>query len=527
MAKARKTPLEVAQAQARISKLRASKAADDLQATRDKAHKFYLNDNLKSTRKRRTGSTTPSQAERDMTTSDRRKGIQKSRQKVMESPLVCGMVQTLVDNIVGTGYKLNMKSGNEDFDKEVERRWNLAKDKLDVRKVRPWGRLLRMWQYRKTIDGDVGINLVDGGETKISRGRGKKRPTMRLSYVQTIEGERIFKDWNTQDDVGVTFDKMGRPTKYWIGQRQNTTAKPIIPKGKSAKPKTKSKGIPAKNFILYAHYPHERAERARGVSMLLQNLNVFADMEETLDAMRIKVKNEAFMGLKFKMDAGPEGKIFPNEQTKESEDGVKRSHVNMVPGMNLNMAENEDADVLESKSPNSEFMPFYRMMMRYAGTRFGLPLEMILFDFSETNYSGGRALLELAKKRFKVEQEDLRSVASRVFQWWLAREIKHNDLPVPNGIKDTAWTHRWGVPGWPYLDPVKSANANTINLSNALTTRREIREDLGYDDWEDIPEQLEHEQKELDDREIKYGVGLSGQEIVNMDDSDEPMGNKK
>ena len=491
----RKSRIEAATDRATLAKLNRETASDKLKAEQ---YKFYLNDNIKSTRKRRVGSSVPASAERDMSSSDRKKALQLSRQKVMESPLVMGIVQTLVDNIVGSGFMLNMKTKNADFNEEVESRWKLAKDRLDVRGVRSWFKLLRMWQYRKTIDGDVGLNLVDGG-----MGINNEK----LSYVQTIEAERIHKtEISDIADTGIDFDKRGKPKKYYVGARDKTKS------GNTKNPK----GIAARDFILYANYPHERAERARGVSMLLQNLNLFADVEEIIDAMRLKVKNEAFMGIKFKMDAGPDGQIFPGTTSKTNEDGVKRKTVKLVPNLNLNMAENEDAEVLESKSPNAEFMPFARMLIRYAGSRFGLPLEMILFDFSETNYSGGRALLELSKRRFRVEQKELQIVASRVFTWWLSREIKHNKLEVPSDINGTHWAHRWGVPGWPYLDPMKSANANALNLANGTTSRSRILEDTGENDFDDLAEQISREQKLMEKLGIKYAIGMSGQEIVGL-----------
>ena len=519
----RKPPITAAKERRDLALINAEISQAELNALKNERYKLYLNDNLRNTRKRRPGYSIPGNPERDMSATDRQTGMSKARQKCMESPLVMGMVQTLVDNIVGCGFKLNMKTGNDVYDKEVEGRWELRKDKLDIRGMRPWFKLQRMWQFRKTIDGDVGVHLVDGGIAEASEAEmqvGTDGESYTLSYLQTIEADRIYKE-TTATDEGVEFDANGRPTKYFVSKR----AKADIELG-SSKDGNKPQTIPASQFILYANYPHERAERKRGISMLLQNLNIFEDLEEILDAMCQKVKNEAFMGIKFKTEIGPDGSLFGTEATsdKTAEDGVTRKTVKMVPGLNLNLSPGEDADVMESKSPPGEFIAFYRMMLRYAGTRFGLPLEMMLFDFADTNYSGGRALLELAKKRFKVEQEEMKGLCDRIFHWWLAREIKYNGLIVPGDVRGWHWTHRWGMPGWPYLDPVKSATANTIDLANATTSRTRILDDEGYGDFEELVETLRKEQDMLNAAGIAVSIGQPGQKISgDQQDKDEDV----
>ena len=471
--------------------------------------KALKNSALQPSRKRPTGSTTPGTPERDMTHLDRRTALAKARQRVEESPIVSGILQRLADNVVGTGFRLIMATGDKELDREIQHRWNMAKDKLDIRGIRTWGGLGQMWYIRRKVDGDIGVNMVDGGIYDDGTTR---------SYLESLESDRIYKNLSNYKDTGIDFDGVGRPVRYWVGPRREI-GDPAPTPGIAA-----VKSLSARNFILYASYLGHRAERARGVSELLENLNAFTDLEQIMDAVIQKVKNESFMGLKFEIAPGPDGSIFgASESTKTSEDGKTRRHVKLVPGMNVKTEKGETVDVIESKSPNGNFMPFIRFLLRYMGTRWGLPLELMLCDFSDTNYSGGRALLQCAKKRFVVEQHELGAVCSRIFRWWLAREIKYNGLEIPKEIADKKkqWSHQWGYPGWPYLDPSKEIKAYAEAIANGLTSRQAVLAEIGDQDIEDIAKQLGEEEKLFTEEGATITIGQPGASTAPAEGDDE------
>jgi len=485
----------------RLNRERALTQIEQERLTRKKLKqaKAYLNRNLRSTRRRRRGWTTPGTPDRDMSKTDRQSAMAMARQKVEEMPLALGIVQTLADNIIGRGFRLSARTADKDFNAEVEKRWQMACEKLDIRGVRGWGQLQRMWYMRKFIDGDCGIRLIDGGN----------EDERALSYVATYEAERIYKQHGTQDD-GVEFDRFGRPTKYYVGPRVKSKT--------DTKSKTeKGKAVPAKDFILYANYPHERAERARGVTQFLQSFALLEDLDRTTEAMVQKVENEAFIGLKFTTEPSTDGAgPFGGEvlSTQDDEEGTSRQHVKIVPGLNLNLIPGEDADVMESKSPNSEFIPFIRFILRHIGASVGLPLELLLMDFSDTNYSGGRALMEIAKKRYQIEQAEMERISSRIYQWWLSREVKYNGLEVPKKIKASFWKHSWGKPGWPYLDPMKEVQAQGLMIDRGLKSRQDVLSELGESDFEDVATQISRENELMEELNLPRIIGIPGVTVL-------------
>ena len=487
-------------------------------------HQLSANANLNATRLRPSGPSYPQSAGTDITRHDREKAMSMARKKYADSPIVAAMVQTLSDNIVGTGLELVMKTNDADYNREVQARWDMAKDQLDVRGIRAWGDLNGLWYRRHYIDGDVLVNLLDGGKAKDSDGNEVEGSATR-SLVQTIEADRCYQQEVVSGDSGIEYDAVGRPYRYWIGGYDpGTQARDTNPKPHDAR-----------HIVYYANFPQDRADRQRGVSQMVQSFNMLTDIEQILEAMLQKVKDEAFMGLMFKTEGPASVDPFGSAATTDNvtiEDGTQRKAVKMVPGLNLNMRPNETAEMLESKTPGGEWVPYIRFMCRLLGAAQGVPLEMFLMDFAETNFSGSRVLVELAKRRFGVEQRKLARVCSRIFQWWLAREIKYNGLQKPNeptggidgerkALAPREWAHEWIMPGFPYIDPLKetqakiaAVNAGMDTLTNVIGKRGDGR------DFDSVAMERKQELDRLAELGVPVTAGMPGQVVINPDEDD-------
>jgi len=438
----------------------------------------YQNDNLKISRKRRLGITTPGSAERDMPTSDRRKAMAMARQRVEESPIYQAIVNARVNNIVGREYRLMMRSGDAAWDTEVEAWWALQKDRLDIRGMRTWGQLLRSWQARHDVDGDVGIALVS------DEFAGKP-----LSYVQGFEAEHISKDKGDAKDTGIDFDEYGMPKTYWVTPDLEST--PQNP--------TDS---PAENFCLLMNDNTYRLNRARGISMFLQLFNMGQDYVDLMDAIIQKCKNEAYIGLKFFMQPGGDGNLFGGAQsTDTAENSVDYSQVKMLPGMNLVLGDGENVEVLESKAPHAEFDAFEKKLISRMVMPFGLSYELITGDYSAMNDRTARVQLKQFEKAIRPEQAKIGYLATRIFRWSLSRAVNAGELKPPANMK-TWFNHTWGKPGFPYINILQEAQANIMLLDKGLTSRTKILAEQGDDDVDDLFDEIKYEQESIKTRGI-------------------------
>jgi capsid protein len=89
----------------------------------------------------------------------------------------------------------------------------------------------------------------------------------------------------------------------------------------------------------------------------------------------------------------------------------------------------------------------------------GFPLELMLMDFSQGNFSSQRMALEEARRSFRRWQQFChRKLCMPWYRWQIARGVASGELPARDDIfkANVQW------PGWPYIEPFKEANANRI-----------------------------------------------------------------
>jgi len=454
------------------------------------AFKQNVNQNISPSRKRASYIAVAGVAERDMTRYDREGALAKARLLAEQNPFIKGLVMQKVDNEVSTGFHLKMRTGDTGWDKANMELWDEEKNFLDIRRIRSWRKLIAAIDWRKTIDGDIGIlhNFID--------------PVDGSFRVQLVEADRIHSRKFDYLDQGCEFDDYGRPLRYFYSPR---------PKDQQDFKAMYADGtvVDASDFHLCAHYSTERIDMLRGTSMLLPMFNKLVDIEEIMDAFMQKIKNAAMLVFKSTMEYQETG-IGPNWGTDDDDDSdkEKRRKYKMAPGSKLDLAPGEDLSVVESKDPNAVVEPFLKFIMRYTGVSIGLPLEYMMLDLGSLNYSSARAMMEMAKRRFRCEQESLTIPASKIFMSWQQHKIDVGDLVVPNGMKKPS-RHGWALPSWPYLDPQKDVQANGLAIGFGLTSRKRVLAEIG-EDWDEVALELESEQKTIDEKKLAVNVGLPG-----------------
>lgn len=149
--------------------------------------------------------------------------------------------------------------------------------------------------------------------------------------------------------------------------------------------------------------------------------------------------------------------------------------------------------------PAPEHLPYVRMLLTYIGLNLGMPLVMVLMDASETNFSGIRGAVDMARNGFRRMQRRLiarfhmpayrfkllvRAERDRA----VARQIKRSLRP---GAKVNIFRHRWNTPSWPYIQPVEDATADLIRDSNMQTSPRRRCHERNYIWGEIVDETIE------------------------------------
>jgi lambda family phage portal protein len=146
--------------------------------------------------------------------------------------------------------------------------------------------------------------------------------------------------------------------------------------------------------------------------------------------------------------------------------------------------------------PNDAFAPFVEAVLRYIGTGLNLPYELLMKDFSKTNYSSARAALLEAWRYFTGRREWLATYwASPVYELWLEEAVARGEVEAP-GYYDRPGAYaacRWIGPGRGWIDPMKEAQASGERIRNYVSTYEREAAEQGLD-WEEVAEQLAREQ---------------------------------
>jgi capsid protein len=98
-----------------------------------------------------------------------------------------------------------------------------------------------------------------------------------------------------------------------------------------------------------------------------------------------------------------------------------------------------------------------------------VPLTDLLYDGSRTNFSGERAVTQKARERYSELQTWLIDELYRPVFEWLVRRWVREDATLAAAMDEAdvdVFAHSWNRPVWPYIDPLKDATADNVQLSN-------------------------------------------------------------
>lgn len=155
--------------------------------------------------------------------------------------------------------------------------------------------------------------------------------------------------------------------------------------------------------------------------------------------------------------------------------------------------------------PNQAFEAFMLASLRHIAAGLNLPYELLVKDFSKTNYSSARAALLEAWRYFSGRRRWLSDTWLRaIYELWLEEAINTGRVEAP-GYYDKRYAYSrakfiFGGRGW--IDPVKEAQASVLRMAAGLSTLERECAEQG-DDFEDL---LDQQAAERDMREER---GLS------------------
>ena len=389
-----------------------------------------------------------------------------ARELVQYSPVAESILGAMVDLVVGTGFVARSESPQrEQYDKAFEQ-WSHS---VDVE-----GRTL--WEFQRAFfaeawtEGDAAILLLGGKRMGVA-GRVQLIPADAIRGCELTEADRnAIKSDGWSHEAGIVVDDVGRTRAVYINGARYDGEDVIFWRSRRRHP-TQVRGSPAFESTFSLLHQLDRYIEA----------SVVAARAAACVAGVVKSNNAGLMLSRMKSATGG-GTSNTTERWQE-----------LQPGQIFYLQPGEDFSTVNPAQPSQQFDSVIRSILRLIGTAERLPLEMLLLDFSETNFSASRAAILQFKKRVQVWQDSLiYGPFDRLYRWWVSKNVKSGTLPAST---DTAemWSHTWTPPAWGYMDPQVEAQADAAAMDIGVKSFQQVAAEQGFD-WrkriEEISETL-------------------------------------
>lgn len=402
---------------------------------------------------------------------DRATLVAESRTHFHDNALYRGVIGRLVDNVVGNGFGLQVTGGSEAQNKALEDNWKVFWRRPEIRGLWTGAEVERQAITEVAVAGDVGF-------IKTNRG-----------LLQAIESERIS---HGDGKTGVEMTAEGRVTSYWVrdygatGTTLASTEKPIA----------------AAHMIFLANL--DRFSATRGMPALVPALPMFHRINDVCDSNALAWQLLSRMAIKITADRAPEeahlgSRIDSSAQATSTQYDLAARVQDLGYALAFHGKPGENIEGIERNIPQQNFMDSLRAFLRVTGLPLGMPLELILLDWSQSNYSAARAALEQAWVTFRVWQAKLSWFLDQVIGWKIAEWTASGAISAPAD----GFTINWIAPSFPWLDQLKEAEAWASKLDRGLETQARAIKSLGNDP--DVI--LEAREKEIRDA-IKRADGI-------------------
>jgi lambda family phage portal protein len=328
--------------------------------------------------------------------------------------------------------------------------------------------------------------------------------------IQIIESDRLSNPNYAPDTAtrrgGVEINDFGAPTGYWI-RKSHPGDTYFYTFGANLTWDL----IPAetgwgRRRVIHAH-DKGRAGQSRGIPALAATMQEFKVLKDYRGAeLKASVVN-AMVGLVVESAMSQDGLMellsSDSDALKMYTDGLagrKRSALDFAGGgMILPVALGDKVHGFTPARPSTAYEPFTTTAFRHIATGLNMPYELLLKDFSKTNYSSARAALLEAWRFFTGRREWLaRSFYQPVYELFMEEMVDRGLIEAPDFYaKKTAWCRaRWVGPGRGWIDPLKEAQASELRMDIFISTLEDECAEQGKD-WEEVLEQRAEENKKM------------------------------
>jgi lambda family phage portal protein len=369
----------------------------------------------------------------------------RARYERANNAYVHGICVTKSNDLIGTGPRIQLDTGNADSDRAIGRAffdWSWSVRLADK---------LRTATEARVLDGEAFCMFftnprldVRGVQLDLRLIEADQVASPAYDYQQTISPDGSLVD-------GVELDRHGNVIAYHV-----LTSHPgsnfLI-------------GINEYDTIVAENMLHwfrpTRPGQHRGLSELTPCLRLTANMrrytEAVIRAAEIAADLAAF--------------VHSNSPAAQVDEVDAFAAIEIEKGTLTTLPEGWDISQLKAEQPTNTHQAFTRTILSEIARGVNLPYYKAAFDASSYNYSSARLDGQLHEQNVRVERDELeRAWLDRIFREWLDEALLVPGM-IPAGLPPASeWNWAWVWDGREGVDPNKEANATETKLATLTTS---------------------------------------------------------
>jgi len=387
-------------------------------------------------------------------------------------------VDRVVDNVLhDTGFQPDPDTGDENADmllKSLWTTWAGDEDACDISGEMTFSQLERVILRNAMVDGDI---LPIGTESGV---------------IETLEAHRCRTPTNSKKNIvfGIQQDQNRRRLTYFFTKEEvglHGTIRKV-----SDTVQIDARDEDGLRQVFHVFDP-KRVSLSRGVSVFARvadQLGMHDDIEFA-NLVRQQIAS-CFAIIRKRKRTGPlHGAPYGERNTSTSGSGYSRTLENISPGMEIAGDLEEEIDGFSPNIPSPQYFEQAWKILKTISANLGIPLQAVLLDASESNFSGWRGAMDQARTGFKrIQNWLIAKFHARVWKWkvaqWLIQYPQLQAWAKQKGVN--IFKVMWKRPSWPYVNPLQDAQADIATVAGLQSSRRRVLGERGLDIDELDPE---------------------------------------
>ena len=377
-------------------------------------------------------------------------------------------------NVVGKGYTLQAKTGNDELDEKLEkawRQWCKARN-CDVTGEQSFNQMLRMAVDRKK---------VDGGLLFLYRYTKQGLVPFQLQAIEVDELDVTASKPKHQGNRvvgGIEYNQWRRPVGYWINQYDIegwSLNDPVYVEAKD----------------VYFYKSKKRPSQLREMSDMAPTITRVRDTNEFITAVSVKERIAACLAVFIKR-AIPAGG-FGRGGTRTSDGGMDYEGKKLAPGMIQSLGAGDEIQVVDPKGSGSDAAGFLKTQQGLIAAGQGLSYEAVSRDMSGATYSSARQNAIEDENTYTEDVELLTDFMSEVYETFVISCYLSGLVDMPGfwDKKAEYLSHTWTKAPKKWIDPAKESTAGKTALQSGQKTFQDVCAEQGKDWKEAVNEMAE------------------------------------